>query len=100
MWLEESSYANNVRRELSKQQRYTSDQLMRESQRVIMAGDMKDFFSNLSSWKNKAREFIASGKTYIQTQEGPFLVEHYGVIPRPVDKRENYIKRCVGSPGD
>ncbi len=100
MWLEESNYANNIRRELSKQQRYTSDQLMRESQRVIMAGDMKDFFSNLSSWKNKAREFIASGKTYIQTQEGPFLVEHYGIIPRPVDKRENYIKRCVGIPGD
>ena len=26
--------------------------------------------------------------------------EKYTVISRPVDKRENYIKRCVGLPGD
>lgn len=25
---------------------------------------------------------------------------HYGLIYRPVDKRENYIKRCVAIPGD
>ena len=28
------------------------------------------------------------------------LNEDYTVISRPVDKRENYIKRCVGIPGD
>ena len=28
------------------------------------------------------------------------LNEKYTVISRPVDKRENYIKRCVGIPGD
>ena len=28
------------------------------------------------------------------------LNEKYTVISRPVDKRENYIKRCVGLPGD
>jgi signal peptidase I len=28
------------------------------------------------------------------------LIEHGGLIPRPVDKRENYIKRCVAIPGD
>ena len=28
------------------------------------------------------------------------LNENYTVISRPVDKRENYIKRCVGIPGD
>lgn len=28
------------------------------------------------------------------------LNEKYTVIARPVDKRENYIKRCVGIPGD
>jgi len=27
-------------------------------------------------------------------------MEHGGLIYRPVDKRENYIKRCVGIPGD
>ncbi|HSV77375.1 MAG TPA: signal peptidase I [Bacteroidales bacterium] len=26
--------------------------------------------------------------------------ENYDIIARPVDKRENYIKRCVGIPGD
>jgi len=28
------------------------------------------------------------------------LYQDYTVIARPVDKRENYIKRCVGVPGD
>lgn len=28
------------------------------------------------------------------------LFDEYTVITRPVDKRENYIKRCVGIPGD
>ena len=26
--------------------------------------------------------------------------QQYKIITRPVDKRENYIKRCVGLPGD
>ena len=29
-----------------------------------------------------------------------FIWEHYHVADRPVDKRENYIKRCVAIPGD
>ncbi len=28
------------------------------------------------------------------------LAQDYTVVARPVDKRENYIKRCVGLPGD
>jgi signal peptidase I len=28
------------------------------------------------------------------------MIEHGGAIYRPVDKRENYIKRCVAIPGD
>ena len=28
------------------------------------------------------------------------LAKEYTVISRPVDKRENYIKRCVAIPGD
>ena len=28
------------------------------------------------------------------------LMQEYTVITRPVDKRENYIKRCIGLPGD
>lgn len=100
LWFEESRYADNVRKRISKESKLTGDQLMYESERIIRQGDMKDFFSNLDKWKNKAREFIASGKTWMQTEDGPYLVDHYGIIPRPVDKRENYIKRCVGIPGD
>ncbi len=29
-----------------------------------------------------------------------YVQDHYTVVARPVDKRENYIKRCVGLPGD
>ena len=29
-----------------------------------------------------------------------FIKDKYTILTRPVDKRENYIKRCVGIPGD
>jgi signal peptidase I len=29
-----------------------------------------------------------------------FVWRNYDIVARPVDKRENYIKRCVGIPGD
>jgi len=29
-----------------------------------------------------------------------FVHNNYDVVARPIDKRENYIKRCVGLPGD
>jgi signal peptidase I len=40
-----------------------------------------------------------------QTQRGAkegriMLQSRYTVVSRPVDKRENYVKRCVGLPGD
>ena len=59
----------------------------------------KDFIQNLEFWKSRARTFIAEDKK--SHQKGDLsIIEHYGIIPRPVDKRENYIKRCVGIPGD
>jgi len=30
----------------------------------------------------------------------PYILEHFDVISHPVDRRENYIKRCIGLPGD
>ena len=62
-----------------------------------------DFIKNYEFWISKARKSIASGVVY---SKGPMpekslpYIKHYGLIYRPVDKRENYIKRCVGIPGD
>ena len=62
-----------------------------------------DFIDNLDFWSDIARKSIASGVTYCRGGMPPAIqdrIEHYGVIYRPVDKRENYIKRCVGLPKD
>lgn len=62
-----------------------------------------EFIQNIELWRNKARTAIASGVTYSRggmPELGLDYIKHYGVIYRPVDKRENYIKRCVALPGD
>lgn len=56
------------------------------------------FIENLDYWKNEGRKYLASGKAHDKFTGQ--IIEHYGLIYRPVDKRENYIKRCVGVPGD
>ncbi len=62
-----------------------------------------DFFKNINYWKGFAKQEMAKGKTYCRggmPEKGLDYIEHYGLIYRPVDKRENYIKRCVAIPGD
>lgn len=64
---------------------------------------LKNFFDKFSYWRQKAKNAMANDKiTHSQTDEAGNLIDiqHYGLIYRPVDKRENYIKRCVGLPGD
>lgn len=58
----------------------------------------KGFIDHLSYWKNVARQSMAINKVNYAAENGP--IKHFGLIYRPVDKRENYIKRCVGIPGD
>jgi signal peptidase I len=55
------------------------------------------YIKSMETWKNKARKMLAVDKI-AHTEEG--TISHYGVVYRPVDKRENYIKRCVGIPED
>jgi signal peptidase I len=39
-------------------------------------------------------------QSYGQTEGRRRLLEDYDIASHPVDKRENYIKRCVAIPGD
>ncbi|MFK7784836.1 MAG: signal peptidase I [Crocinitomicaceae bacterium] len=79
-----------------------------EVERLASSRVDRMYVENINSWKGKARKFIADGKTHVAQNnpdattyaESHRLIEHKGIIPRPVDKRENYIKRCVGLPGD
>jgi signal peptidase I len=57
-----------------------------------------DFISQLSFWQNKARFAIAESKRTWSGSVGMFI-DHDGIVYRPVDKRENYIKRCVAVAG-
>jgi signal peptidase I len=57
------------------------------------------FIDNNEFWREKARYEIAVNKRTMSNAEGR-MIDHYGVVYRPVDKRENYIKRCIGIPGD
>jgi signal peptidase I len=51
------------------------------------------------SSKQAITDFAQVEQQYLQKARYLFD-EHYGLIPRPVDKRENYIKRCVAIAGD
>lgn len=62
-----------------------------------------DFLKNSDYWKSVARKSIAAGAVYSKgamPEKGLPYIKHHGIIYRPVDKRENYIKRCVAIPGD
>lgn len=108
LWKEQSNKFNQYQLALSKFPR--PQQGVEQTQEQIDAINAKDselynqalgdFIANIEYWKNKARAYIASGKTHVNTANGMEIVQHYGIITRPVDKRENYIKRCVGVPGD
>jgi signal peptidase I len=56
------------------------------------------FVKDVEYWKNVARTEMAMSKVNHDQMGNP--INHYGLIYRPVDKRENYIKRCVAVPGD
>jgi len=86
--------------------KFYSDSLTRAG---IYTDDLKNRFVNerasfeyiqeLDEWKAKARKMIAVDKITMDNQTGQ-LIRHHGIVYRPVDKRENYIKRCVGMPKD
>jgi signal peptidase I len=50
---------------------------------------------NASQQYQLYRQFFSIGRQYIQNNES----EYGSIISRPTDRRENYVKRCVGLPG-
>ena len=58
------------------------------------------FIDNIDYWRAIARENLKNGLFPIYSAENAEGMTHDGLIYRPVDKRENYIKRCIGTPGD
>ncbi len=58
-----------------------------------------EYLNNISTWKSAARKMIAEDKVTLDQMLGE-EIHHKGIIYRPVDKRENYIKRCVALPKD
>jgi signal peptidase I len=61
---------------------------------------LEQFIQNHDFWKNQARTRFQNGDFPVYMEESKYEQKHGGLIHRPVDKRENYIKRCVGTPGD
>lgn len=61
---------------------------------------LEQFIKNHNFWKNQARARFENGEFPVYMEESKYGQTHGGLIYRPVDKRENYIKRCVGTPGD
>lgn len=72
----------------------TNDQIKADSMANVVLLD--EYIKNIGSWKDLARKKLANG----EFPGDPTDMKHYGLVYRPVDKRENYIKRCVGIPGD
>lgn len=65
----------------------------------VMKANAARFITELDTWKNKARNMLSEEKIAWDNSEDR-LIHHFGLVYRPVDKRENYIKRCVAIPGD
>ncbi len=56
------------------------------------ARDLKD--------RNSFNGSVPQPDAYYLTQARKEIRENYTVIYRPVDRRDNYVKRCIGIPGD
>jgi signal peptidase I len=62
---------------------------------------LKYYIESHSKWKQLARQKLVRGEfPGDPDMTGRLPEKHGGLVFRPVDKRENYIKRCVGIPGD
>ncbi len=70
-----------------------------EGRDLILLEHAQEFVDTYDEWTTKARKSLSEDKVAWDMSENR-LIEHNGLIYRPVDKRENYIKRCVAVPKD
>ncbi len=103
--VKERKIRNAIQTNLVAQSEEFKDSVYRQKMdelRLTMSSEIDDywgkFITEYDQWTAKARYAIAEEKRTFSNSEG--FIEHYGIIYRPVDKRENYIKRCVGIAGD
>ncbi|MGV3611188.1 MAG: S26 family signal peptidase [Fluviicola sp.] len=94
--------SDSITKELAKQNLTPNLEGLRQYSNSLAVTEVIDskgaeFIKDFEKWKAKARKVLSEQKI-AHTQNG--IISHYGLIYRPVDKRENYIKRCVGLPGD
>lgn len=86
---------------------HTYEQILRDEAYYLAMREGKslsDFEANIEHYKNLARNGFEKGKVFSSLpypedrERGYTFID--GVLSRPVDKRENYIKRCVAIHGD
>lgn len=84
------------------QQASTYYQLLRQYN-TIFGKDGRNYFMNGMPKKfqnNYIQNYLPSPQSMSRDVAQKIVSEGYEVTARPVDKRENYIKRCVALPGD
>ncbi len=59
----------------------------------------RDFTSELAQ-RARHNPTVESDIVDYESEAREYLHQNYNIIARPVDKRDNYIKRCVAIPGD
>lgn len=72
---------------------------LRNEARVLAGNDMAKLESNYDSYIQKARERLSAGEC-ATCMAGNRKLPIEGIRHRPMDKKENYVKRCIGLPGE
>lgn len=74
-------------------------QFVRQEAYRLSRKSFSDFFANKNYYENYARNNILNNKILFDFDKGvEFSISGY--TSRPIDKKENYIKRCVAVGGD
>lgn len=65
---------------------------------VVLERQNEDYYGIVRDQEMMMRQEL--GWKYKEGMGRDFIWKNYTVTARPLDKRENYVKRCVGVPGD